>query len=63
MDKTDKINSCVIRQLILLKGVDTDKLIDLLVSYTPTYEYDNLINDLLEYDSNATVRGLWYDRN
>lgn len=58
MDKTDKINACVIRQLILLKSVDTDRLIDLLVSYTPTYEYDNLINDLLEYDSSATIRGL-----
>lgn len=59
MDKTDKINSCVIRQLILLKNVDTDRLIDLLVNYTPTYEFDNLINDLLEYNTtDIEVKGL-----
>lgn len=61
MDKTDKLNACVIRQLILLKSVDTDKLIDLLVSHVPTYEFDNLINDLLEYKSDdkpVKIRGL-----
>lgn len=58
MDKTDEINSCVIKQLILLKSVDTNRLINLLISYTPTYEYDNLINDLLEYDNSTTIRGL-----
>ena len=49
MDKTDKLNACVIRQLILLKCVDTDTLIDLIVNHVPPYEFDNVINDLLEY--------------
>lgn len=59
MDKTDKLNACVIRQLILLKCVDTDTLIDLLVNHVPPYEFDTLINDLLEYNTtDIEVKGL-----